>query len=70
MMHNESYILERLGMSVEDEEHIEERCEDKGITVKCLLRQFLCDLIDNDHSAGTDERLAIDEWFSRSTFQS
>lgn len=68
-MQNERYILERLGMTVDDAERIEEKCENKGITVKCLLRQFLCDLIDNDHSAGSDERLAIDEWFYRSTFK-
>lgn len=68
MMHNERYILERLGMTADDTERIEEMCEDKGITVRCLIRQFLCDLIDNDHSAGSDERLAIDEWFCRSTF--
>lgn len=68
-MQNESYILERLGMTVDDVERIEERCEDKGITVRRLLRQFLCDLIDNDHSAGTDERLAVDQWFDCSTFK-
>lgn len=67
-MQNERYILERLGITVDDMEQIEERCADKGITVKCLLRQFLCDLIDNDYSAGCDERLAINEWFFRSTF--
>lgn len=69
MMHDESYTLERLGIAMDDAEHIEAMCEDKGITVKCLLRQFLCDLIDNDHSAGADERLAINEWFCRSTFK-
>lgn len=67
-MHNESYILERLGMTADDAERIGEMCEDKGITVKCLLRQFLCDLIDNDHSAGADERLAVSTWYSRSNF--
>ena len=28
------FMLERLGMSVEDAEQIKERCDDKGITVR------------------------------------
>ena len=36
------FMLERLGMSVEDAEQIKERCDDKGITVKQLIQQFLC----------------------------
>lgn len=61
-------IIEELGLSVEDMERIEEICEDKGITVRSLLHQFLCDLIDNDHSAGSDERMDISNWFHRSQF--
>ena len=59
-------MLERLGMSVEDAEQIKERCEDKGITVKQLIQQFLCDLIDNDR--GSDERMFVSGWFTRSRF--
>lgn len=63
-----NYMLERLGMSVEDADQIKERCEDKGITVKQLIQQFLCDLIDNDRSGGSDERMMISGWFFRSQF--
>ncbi|MBO5472197.1 MAG: hypothetical protein J6A08_00165 [Lachnospiraceae bacterium] len=69
MMHEEGYLLARLGMSVEDAERIEEMCDDKGTAVKCLLRQFLCDLIDNDKSGGSDARMAISEWYRCSDFQ-
>lgn len=62
------HMLERLGMSVEDAEQIKERCEDKGITVKQLIQQFLCDLIDNDRSSGSDERMFVSGWFTRSRF--
>lgn len=62
------FILERLGMSVEDAEQIKERCDDKGITVKQLIQQFLCDLIDNDRSSGSDERILVSGWFLRSRF--
>ncbi len=61
-----NYMLERLGMSVEDADQIKERCEDKGITVKQLIHQFLCDLIDNRYSSGSDERMLISSWFLRS----
>lgn len=66
-MDNE-HILERFGMSVEDAERIIEMCEDKCITVKQLIHQFLCDLSDNDQSGGSDERILINEWFSRCQF--
>ena len=63
-----SDLLEQLGMSVEDADRIKEMCEDKGITAKQVIRQFLCDLIDNDYSGGSDERMLIDDWFCRSQF--
>lgn len=59
-------MLEQLGMSVEDAERIKERCEDSGITVKQLIHQFLCDLIDNRYSSGSDERMLVSSWFLRS----
>lgn len=65
---NIDLMLERLGMSVEDAERIKERCDDRGITVKQLIQQFLCDLIDNDRSGGSDERMMISGWFFRSQF--
>lgn len=68
MTHEERYLLERLGMTVEDAECIGEMCDDKSITVKSLIRQFLYDLIDNDKSGGSDERMAVAEWFHRSIF--
>lgn len=64
----DNYMLERLGMSVEDAERIEEMCEDKEITVKQLMNQFLCDLVDNRYSGGSDERMLVSSWFLRSQF--
>ncbi len=55
-------------MSVEDAERIEEMCEDKEITVKQLMHQFLCDLVDNRYSGGSDERMLVSSWFLRSQF--
>ncbi len=62
------FMLEQLGMSVNDADRIKEMCEDKGITAKQVIRQFLCDLTGNDHSGGSDERMLIDDWFCRSQF--
>ena len=64
----DNYMLERLGMSVEDAERIEEMCENKEITVKQLMHQFLCDLVDNRYSGGSDERMLVSSWFLRSQF--
>ena len=61
------FMLEQLGLSVEDAEQIKNICEDK-CTVKQLIHQFLCDLLDNNRSGGSDERMLISEWFSRSQF--
>lgn len=62
------YILEKLGMSVEDADLIKERCNDKGISTKQLIQQFLFDFINNDSSGGSDERMMISSWFRRSQF--
>lgn len=62
------YILEKLGMSVEDADLIKERCNDKGISAKQLIQQFLFDFINNDSSGGSDERMMISSWFRRSQF--
>lgn len=61
-------ILERFGISVEDADKIVGMCEDKCITVKQLIHQFLCDLSDNDQSSGSDERILVSEWFFRCQF--
>lgn len=53
-------------LSAEETEQILEMCRDHGITVKQLLTQFICDLIDNDRSGGSDERMMISGWFNRS----
>lgn len=63
-----NYILEQLGMPAEDAERIKEMCEDKEITVKQFMHQFLCDLVDNRYSGGSDERMLISSWFLRSQF--
>ncbi len=54
------------GLTVEEAEKLEEICEDHNATVKQLLTQFVCDLINSDRSGGSDERLMISEWFHRS----
>lgn len=54
------------GLTVEEVEKFKEICEDHDVTVKQLLTQFVCDLVDSDRSGGSDERLMISEWFHRS----
>lgn len=54
------------GLSVEETEEFERICEYHGVTVKQVLTQFVCDLIDSDRSGGSDERMMISEWFLRS----
>lgn len=64
----ESRLLEQLGMSPEEIVRIKEMCEVKGISSKRLINQFLCDLVGNEHSGGSDEEMMIGSWYSRSQF--
>lgn len=65
---NTRRILQELGLSETDISDIEKICDTKAITVKELLHQFLCDLIDNEYSGGSDECLDIANWFHRNQF--
>ena len=50
----------------EEAAQIDDICKDHDITVGDLISQFLCDLIDNNRSGGSDERMMISGWFHRS----
>lgn len=65
---NTRHMLQELGLSEKDINNIEEVCERKDITVSDLLHQFLCDLIDNEYSSGSDERMNLAQWFDRNQF--
>lgn len=62
------HMLQELGLSEKDINYIEKICDTKTITVRELLHQFLCDLIDNEYSGGSDECMYLAQWFSRSQF--
>ena len=67
MNYSTSYFLsEKLRFTPEEADQINELCEDHGITVDNLISQFLCDLIDNNRSGGSDERMMVNDWFHRS----
>lgn len=65
---NIKHMLQELGLSEKDINDIEEVCKRKDITVRDLLHQFLCDLIDNEYSGGSDEQINLMQWFYRSQF--
>ncbi|MBD5449359.1 MAG: hypothetical protein HDR28_04235, partial [Lachnospiraceae bacterium] len=52
----EFFLGEKLRFTPEEADQIDDICEDHDITVEDLISQFLCDLIDNNRSGGSDER--------------
>ncbi len=55
-----------LDFSDDDAEMLRKLCENHDCTVKQVLTQFVCDLVDSKLSGGSDERMMISEWFLRS----
>ena len=62
----EFFLGEKLRFTPEEVGQINDICKDHDITVEDLISQFLCDLIDNNRSGGSDERMLANDWFRRS----
>ena len=60
------FLGEKLRFTSEEAAQIDDICKDHDITVEDLISQFLCDLIDNNRSGGSDERMLANDWFRRS----
>ena len=59
-----------VNLSDEDCEMLIKKCGEYSLTVSELIKNFVSDLVDGSESNGTDERMYINQWFSRCWFGS
>lgn len=57
-----------LNLSDNDAKSIHRLCGKHGISLSCLLENFIGDLIDGDRTNGSDERLYAERYFERCWF--